>query len=310
MAAKANVTKAANITVQAREIDFVTRFGRNWEALREVMGIMRPIKKEFGHVLKSKTASVTLQSGAVAEGDEIPYSLATVTEHTYAEMTLEKFRKGVTAEAIKTHGYDVAVAKTDDALLEELQNNVTTRFYTYLKTGTLNETYTTYQMALAMALGLVKDKFKKMHRTITRVVGFANTLDVYEYLGGANLTVQTAFGMDYVKNFMGYETLFITSEVERGQVIATPVENIVLYYVDPADNGFDKAGLEYTVDGETNLIGFHVEGNYGTAVSDNFAIMGMTLFAEYLDGISVVTFDPEYTPESGNDDTNDDTNNG
>ena len=300
-----NVTKEANITVTAREIDFVTRFGQNWEHLQEIMGITRPVKKELGSVLKSKVASVTLQSGAVAEGDEVPYSLATVTEKPYAEMTLEKFRKGVTAEAIKKWGYDVAVQKTDDAFLAELQNNVTDRFYTYLATGSLNETYTTYQMALAMALGLVKNAFKTMHLTTTKIVGFVNTLDVYEYIGSANITVQNEFGMDYVKNFMGYETLFISSEIERGKVIATPVENIVLYYVDPSDSDFEKAGLEYTVDGETNLIGFHIEGNYGTVVSDNFALMGLTLFAEYLNGIAVVTYDPEYVPES-----DDDTNNG
>ena len=41
--------------------------------------------------------------------------------------------------------------------------------------------------------------------------------------------------------------------------------------------------------GETNLIGFHVNGNYNTAVGETFAIMGMTLWAEYLDGIAVVT---------------------
>ena len=88
---------------------------------------------------------------------------------------------------------------------------------------------------------------------------------------------------------MGYDTVFLLSneEIARGKVIATPVENIVLYYVDPSTSDFARAGLQYTTDGETNLIGFHVQGNYNTAVS--FALMGMTLFAEYLDGIAVIT---------------------
>jgi hypothetical protein len=69
------------------------------------------------------------------------------------------------------------------------------------------------------------------------------------------------------------------------------VENIVLYYVDPADSDFAKAGLVYaTGNGETNLIGFHTQGNYSTAVSEAFAVMGMTLFAEYLDAIAVADF--------------------
>ena len=72
MAAKDNLTKQADIQVTAREIDFVTRFARNWEHLREILGIMRPIRKEPGAVLKSKTASVVLESGEVGEGEEIP----------------------------------------------------------------------------------------------------------------------------------------------------------------------------------------------------------------------------------------------
>nr|DAD64148.1 MAG TPA: major capsid protein [Caudoviricetes sp.] len=299
MAAKDNLTKTADIQSTARVIDFVTRFARNWEHLREILGIMRPIRKEPGAILKSKTASVSLQSGNVGEGEEIPYSKATVIETPYEEMTVEKYAKAVSIEAIKTYGYDVAVGMTDDAFLYELQDNVTRRFYAYLNTGKLASSETTWQRALAMAKGLVINKFKQIHRTVTNVVGFANVLDLYDYLGDANITVQTAFGFQYVQNFMGFSTVFLLSdeEIPRGRVIATPVENIVLYYVDPSTSDFARAGLVYTTDGETNLIGFHVEGNYHTAVSESFAIMGMTLFAEYLDGIAVI--DVDTTPTLG-----------
>lgn len=299
MATKDNLTKSSDIQATARVIDFVTRFARNWEHLREVLGIMRPIRKEPGAILKSKTASVTLQSGNVGEGEEIPYSKATVIETPYEEMTVEKYAKAVSIEAIKTYGYDVAVGMTDDAFLYELQDNVTRRFYAYLNTGKLASSETTWQRALAMAKGLVINKFKQIHRTVTNVVGFANVLDLYDYLGDANITVQTAFGFQYVQNFMGFSTVFLLSdeEIPRGRVIATPVENIVLYYVDPSTSDFARAGLVYTTDGETNLIGFHVEGNYHTAVSESFAIMGMTLFAEYLDGIAVI--DVDSTPTLG-----------
>lgn len=299
MAAKDNLTKTADIQSTARVIDFVTRFARNWEHLREILGIMRPIRKEPGAILKSKTASVILQSGNVGEGEEIPYSKATVIETPYEEMTVEKYAKAVSIEAIKTYGYDVAVGMTDDAFLYELQDNVTRRFYAYLNTGKLASSETTWQRALAMAKGLVINKFKQIHRTVTNVVGFANVLDLYDYLGDANITVQTAFGFQYVQNFMGFSTVFLLSdeEIPRGRVIATPVENIVLYYVDPSTSDFARAGLVYTTDGETNLIGFHVEGNYHTAVSESFAIMGMTLFAEYLDGIAVI--DVDTTPTLG-----------
>lgn len=297
MAAKANLITTNDIQVKAREIDFVTRFERNWEHLREILGIMRPIKKQPGAVLKSKYAEGTLQSGKVAEGEEIPYSKFVVKEKPYAEMTIEKYAKAVSIEAIKDHGYENAVQMTDDEFLFQLQTNVTERFYNYLKTGTLSFTETTFQMALAMAKGRVENKFKQMHRNVTGVVGFVNILDVYEYIGAAGISIQNQFGFQYVKDFLGFNTIFLLSdsEIPRGTVIATPAENIVLYYVDPNESDFAKAGLVYTVSGETNLIGFHTQGNYHTAVSESFAIMGLTLFAEYIDAVAVGAIDTTQT---------------
>lgn len=290
MAAKENLTKAANINVTAREIDFVSRFNLTWEALRNILGIMRPIKMVPGTMLKSKHAKVTLQPGNIGEGEEVPYSLAEVTEKDYAEIDLEKYRKATSAEAIKKWGYDIAVAKTDEAFINELQGNVMKRFYDYLNSGELTNVQATYQAALAFAVGLVINKWEAMQLTSTRIVGFGNVLDVYEYLSTAPITVQTQFGFNYIKNFMGYDTFFLLSEkqIPRGTVIATPVENICLYYVDPADSNFARAGLVYTTVGETSLIGAHMEGNYNTVVSENNVLMGLTLFSEYIDGIAVV----------------------
>ena len=151
-------------------------------------------------------------------------------------------------------------------------------------------------MALAMAKGKVLNKFASMHRTVTKVVGFANILDAYQYIGQANVTVQTAFGINYIKDFLGYSTLFLLPEelIARGRVIATPVENIDLYYIDPSESDYAKLGLEFRVQGDTNLIGFHVIGNYDTVVGESLAIMGMTLWAEYLDGIAVITVDDSF----------------
>ena len=292
--AKANLITTGDIQVTARELDFVSRFEATWEHLQEILGIMRPIKKQPGAQLKSKYAEGTLQSGAVAEGDEIPYSKFTVKETIYDEMTIEKYAKAVSIEAIKDHGYDNAVAMTDDEFLFQLQTNVTDRFYTYLNTGTLKvNDATTFQMALALAKGSVLNKFKTMHRSATGVVAFVNIMDVYKYLGAADVTIQNQFGFQYLKDFMGYNTVFLLGddEIQQGRVIATAVENIVLYYVDPADSDFVRAGLVYaTGNGETNLIGFHTQGNYNTAVSEAFAIMGLTLFAEYIDAIAVADF--------------------
>lgn len=287
--AKENLTKMENIDASIREIDFVTRFGRNWQSLQDILGIMRPIKKTPGTQLVSYNASVTLEDGNVGEGEEIPYSLAEVSPVSYQDITLEKYAKAVSIEAVNKYGANVAVQKTDDAFLVELQDKVMTAFYTFLLTGTLTSTESSFQMAVAMAIGKVKDKFKAMHKDFTSIVVWVNTLDAYKYLGASELTVQNLFGIEYIENFMGADKLIISSDIPEGKVVATPTENIDLYYIDPSDSEFAQLGLNYTVQGETNLIGFHVNGNYNTAVGEVFALMGMALWAEYLDGIAVIT---------------------
>lgn len=279
-------------SVTAREMDFVTRFGDNWEALRNILGIMRPIRKTPGTSLVSYTADVTLESGAVEPGEVIPYSKATITQAAKADLTIEKYAKAVPIEDVNKYGAEIAVEKSDDAFLTKLQNVVLTKFYTFLKTGTLTKTATTWQDALAKAQGEVLNKFATMQKDVTAVVGFANILDAYDYLGASDITVQTQFGLTYIKDFLGYSTLFLlpATQIERGTVIATPVENIDLYYIDPGDSEFARLGLNYTTQGETNLIGFHAQGNYSTAVGESYALMGMALWAEYLDGIAKVTF--------------------
>lgn len=278
--------------VTAREVDFVERFNDNWDALRNILGIMRPIRKAPGTSLISYTESVALEDGSVGAGEVIPYSKATISQATKDDITIEKYAKAVPIEDVNRYGAAIAVEKSDDAFLTSLQNKVLTKFYTFLNTGSLTGSATSWQMALAKAQGEVLNKFATMQKDVTAVVGFANILDAYDYLGAADITVQTQFGLTYIKDFLGYSTLFLlpATQIARGTVIATPVENIDLYYIDPSDSDFAKLGLSYTTQGETNLIGFHAQGNYNTAVGESYAIMGMALWAEYLDGIAKITF--------------------
>lgn len=281
--------------IQARELDFVSRFSKNWDALREILGIMRPIKKQAGTQLVSYTATVNLEDGDVPAGAVIPYSKATVVETAKADLSLKKYAKAVPVEDVDKYGVEVAVQKTDEAFLNELQTVVMDSFYDTLTGDTyaLTGAYGTFQMAVSMAIGKVKDKFKKMHKNITSTVVWVNTLDAYEYLGAANITIQSMFGIEYVKDFLGADTMIISSEIPKGKVIAIPSDNLDLYYVDPSTE-FAKLGLVYTTDGDTNLIGFHIQGNYGTAVGENFALMGMVLWFEYADGVAIIDIDDSF----------------
>lgn len=297
----AGVTVTTDFTVEARRNDFVTSFAQNWNALREIIGVARPIKKQPGTVLKSYKATLTLEDGDVPEGTEIPLSKAKVTEVAHADLTIKKYGKGITIEDVDKYGPEVAIELTDEAFQNELLGEIMGEFYEFAQTGTLNpEGATDFQMGVALAVGSVKDKFKKMHKDGSRVVVWANTMDAYRYLGAANLSTQTAFGIEYVKGFMGAETLILSSEIAEGKIVATPVNNIVDYYADPSNSGFARMGLRYTVDTEAPMLGFAIEGDYSTATGINWAIMGHKLWAEYLDAIAVVS-----VGDAGGDDAGD-----
>ena len=287
--AKANIVKTTDLSA-VREIDFVSRFTREIGILRDILGSVRMEKHEAGTKLYAKSASVTLNTTPVGEGEEIPYNQVTYTETPVGTLAFDKQSVGVTLEAIAKSGYDAAVQQADDDMLFKLRNGIATQFVTFAQTGTLvNVTSVTdFQMALAEAQGQVQTKWEDMNRGYSEIVGFANVLDAYRYLGAANITTQTAFGMTYLENFLGFSRLFLTSKVPSGKIIATPAENIVLYYVDASDNDFTRAGFQFRTDGEENLIAVHVEGNHKTMVSEITTVLGMSLFAEYLDGIAVI----------------------
>lgn len=279
--------------VTPREIDFVTRFGKNWEALRRIMGIMRPIRKAPGSTLISYQTTVTLADGDVPAGALIPYSKVEITQTYKEDISIEKYAHAVPIEDVAKYGAEVAIQKSDEEFQSELQMKILTDFYAFLNTGTLTSNAATWQKALAKAKGDVLNKFATMRKTVTEVIGFANLNDAYEYLGEASITVQTAFGVNYVENFLGYRTLFLCPDVDiaRNKVIAVPAQNIDLYYIDPSDSEFARLGLRYAVAGQTNLIGFATEGKYDTATGASYALMGTKLWAEFLDGIAIVTVD-------------------
>lgn len=287
----AGVTVTTDFSVEARRNDFVTSFAQNWKALRDILGVARPIKKQPGTVLKSYNASLVLEDGNVPEAAEIPLSKAHVEEVAHAELNIKKYGKAVSIEDVDKYGEEVAIELTDDAFRSELLGEIMGEFYDFALTGTLKPAGATdFQSGVALAIGAVKNKFKSMRKDGSRVVVFVNTLDAYKYLGVASIGTQTQFGIEYLKSFMGAETMILAGdeEIPQGTIVAIPVNNIVDYYADPSNSAFAKMGLRYTVDADAPMLGFAIEGDYSTATGNNWAIMGHKLWAEYLDAIAVI----------------------
>lgn len=281
--AETNLIKKADLA-WAREQEFVDNFTGSIKKLREVLGITRMIAKQAGSMLKVYKVTGTLENGEVPEGDTIPLSKYSTTSEPVGEIILKKWRKATSAEAIIEKGYDQAVVATTDKMLSDVQKVIRGDFFAFMATGTGEATGATFQAALANAWGQLQILFED--ESIESVF-FMNPLDVAEYLGSANITVQTAFGMSYVENFLGLGTVLLNSNVPKGKIYATAKENLVLYYV-PANDADLNEAFSFTSD-ETGLVGIHESPDYTNMTASDTVINGMKLLAEQLDGVVVAT---------------------
>lgn len=279
MAAEENLIKKADL-VRAREVEFVNIFSENIKKLIEALGVTRKIPKQAGYTLKSYNATGTLENGEVAEGETIPLSKYQTVAVNYKEITLKKWRKATSAEAIISGGYDQAVQMTTDRMLLDVQKGIRGDFFTFLATGTGTATGVGFQAALAQAWGQLQVKFED---DSIEAVYFMNPLDVADYLAKAQITLQTAFGMTYVENFLGLGTVIFDSKVPKGTIYATAKDNIVLYYI-PVNGADLGEAFDFTSD-QTGLIGIHETPDYSNMTASDTVVSGIVLFAERLDGI-------------------------
>ena len=279
--AETNLIKSADLA-KVREIEFTYTFGENIKKLMEALGVTRKVAKQAGTVLKAYKATGTLQDGEVAEGEIIPLSKYVTEPVALKEITLKKWRKATSAEAIIEKGYSQAVTMTTDAMLRDVQKAVRKDFFDFLATGTGVASGATFQATLAQVWGQLQVLFEDDE---IRAVYFMNPLDVADYLASANISLQNAFGMTYVENFLGLGTVIFNSSVPQGKVYGTAADNIVLYYI--AVNGADLGeAFNFTSDA-TGLIGIHEKPDYDNMTASDTVVSGLVLFAERLDGIVV-----------------------
>lgn len=281
--AETNLSKSANFA-RVREIEFVRLFNGNIKKLVEALGVTRMIPKESGAQLKVLTVNGSLNSASVGEGEIIPLSAYSTTWESIGTITLKKYRKATSIEAINEKGYDQAVTATTDKMLKQIQAGIRSDFFTFLATGTGVAGGTDFQATLADCWGMLQVLFEDND---IESVYFMNPLDLSGYLGSASISLQTLFGMTYIKNFLGLGDVFLNSSVPAGKIYATAKENIVCYYVKADEEDISNA-FNFTTD-QTGLIGIHEQPNYERATVDDTVVSGVTFFAENLGGVVVGT---------------------
>lgn len=269
---------------KVREVDFINKFTHDGiQKLLEVLGVTNKIKVVEGETLYTYTNTVSLESGAVEEGAVIPLSEVEQTKTPVGTATLNKWRKATTAEAIVKSGKNEAVNGTDASLLKKVQAGVKANMFTFINgtiTGSISATGVGLQSALANGWGELQVAFEDDD---VETVFFLNPLDVADYLGGAQVTTQTAFGFSYIENFLGLGTAILSGSITQGTYIATAKQNIRCIYINMAGDLADEFNM--TTD-ETGLIGISSGyTNQERAQVETLVMSGVAFTVEYAGGV-------------------------
>jgi hypothetical protein len=269
---------------KVREVDFINKFTHDGiNKLLEVLGVTNKIKVVEGETLYSYTNTVSLESGAVEEGAVIPLSEVEQTKTPVGTATLNKWRKATTAEAIVKSGKNEAVNGTDASLLKKVQAGVKANMFTFINgtiTGSISATGVGLQQALANGWGELQVAFEDDD---VETVFFLNPLDVADYLGGAQVTTQTAFGFSYIENFLGLGTAILSGSITQGTYIATAKQNIRCIYINMAGDLAEEFNM--TTD-ETGLIGISSGyTNQERAQVETLVMSGVAFTVEYAGGV-------------------------
>lgn len=289
----------ANDLKRAREIDFLHQFNHSSLAkFMEAVGVTRLIPRQAGTTLYFYEITGSLvNNGAVPEGEIIPLSKYAQTKTPVGEITLKKWRKAASAESIDKSGYETAVRETDQKLVADIEKSIRTGFFNFLNgtiTGSVSATGVGLQAALADGWGKLQIAFED---DTAEAVYFLNPTDVAKYLGGAQVTMQTAFGMNYIENFLGLGTVIMSSRITAGTYIATAKQNLIMYYIPM--NGDVARAFELAAD-ETGFVG--IKSGYQDeerAQIESLAMSGLDLLVEYGAGVVKGTITAAAAPSGG-----------
>lgn len=266
---------------KAQNINIVNKFESTLAELLAVLGksdvnVMAP-----GTAMNIYKSAGALQAGTVAENGEIPASAIKMELEKTVELTYSKYRKLTGIESVGKLGYDIAVLGSNEAMLREVQAKVRKSIYDGIALGTGEATGATFQAAVANAWGKVTEAFEGEAAT---PVFFANPMDVAGYLGTANIITQSAFGMNYVKDFMGLGNVLIDSNVPAGTVYGTACENIDVV----AANVAAIPGMELHTD-RSGIIAVHNGAKYDHGALESVAYSGLAVFPVFLDRVVKAT---------------------
>ena len=280
-----NTTYAADVA-PAISVDFTSRIAEGIKSLATVLGIteMKPMRE--GTLVKQYKTVLTKPTTEYQEGKEIPITKGERNLVASHEIVLKPYRTRTTIQAMNKSGRNAAINEKDEEMLKEIRGDVKKGFFKSITgaTGVSDAgAHNTLQMAVAKVWGGVSKKYEDVDGT---PVFFLSFEDVSDYLGSAQITTQTAFGVQYLKDFMGLGIAIITAGVNKGEVYGTIAENLNGVYIPAEASGSEFFGF---ISDETGLVCMkHSTEDISLAVN-SIAYTAVEFFPEEVDGIFKAT---------------------
>ena len=213
------------------DYDFLAKFERDIDKLRELLFAADWRKLAPGQVLRTHVLTGTFQAAQTTAG-------AAVTASTYSDAGTDQVLvinrwKGLTpVEDVAAYGRDEAIVRNDSALLKDIQKSIVGGIMTGISTGATGTASGTGLLATAAAawgaLGTACDN------EVATPVFFANYKEAAKYLGAQTVSMQQAFGLTYLMNFLG-GVLILDSNVPDNKIWCTAMENIIIGTADLSD---------------------------------------------------------------------------
>ena len=287
---EAGGTKSADLAPEI-SIDYVNRFTTGVRRLQRLLGLSDLMPVADGGTVKTYKYTTDIKDGNVAEGEYIPLSKVSRTLDQTHAINLRKWRRNPSAEAIQSKGRDRAINGTDAKFVSGVQGLVKAALLSAI-TGTTKTAPAGagLQAALASMWGALNTIFEDYDGfgdiddgAVSPFVFFVNPTDVAKYLGTATVTTQSAFGMGYLKDFLGLGTTFTSAKVTAGSVFGTAARNVVVAYTPANGSGLSQTfGL--TSDA-TGLVGMTHSVVTTNATIDTLLMGGMKVFPEISDAV-------------------------
>lgn len=285
-AAETGTTVSADLA-PAISVDFTSRISQNIVELQELLDITDLIPMAAGTDIKIYKWTVDEPAAQVGEAEKIGLTHVKRELASTITMGLDKYRKNTSAEAIQKVGRDIAINQSDEKLVKKVQKGIKGSLYTVLKSGTGTATGTNLQVTLANLWAKLQGYYEDEDVT---PVYFVNQQDVADYLGTAQITMQTAFGFTYIENFLGLGTAIISPQVTAKKPIATAKENLRGAYVPMSG---DVAQTFNLMADETGLVGMTHSTKTDNATVDTLLMSCVKFFPEFQDGVFVGTISGE-----------------